>query len=150
MAEAITWEERQRRARSGLDLVRFLVGQWEGEGTSNGEPLRGRLVVRAILGDSFLEARETLFDASGQVDHEDLALYHYDVDEEHASVEYFMAPGWVARHHVEPLGSGPGCAWTSGPFSPRVELRPDEAGFSSSVWLPGEPVPSTVMRYRRA
>lgn len=149
MAEEITWEERQRLTRSGLDLARFLVGDWEGDGTSHGLPVRGRLSVRAILGETFLEARETSLDAQGAVDHEDLALYHYDVDEGHLSVEHFMAPGWVARHHVEPLPDGPGCIWNSGPFSPRVVLRPVGDGLVVSVWLPGEAAACTIMRYTR-
>ena len=42
----LDWEERGRLAREGLDPVRFLVGNWEGAGDSDGQKVTSRLSSR--------------------------------------------------------------------------------------------------------
>ena len=151
MAKELDWDERGALCRSSIDFLRFLVGRWEGEGLTHGEAVRGRLEARLRFGDTFLHMEETLRGADGRVTHEDAAFMRYDPDAEVVRVTHYMAHGWVSEQLVRPAGEGTGAFWYAGPFSPRVELRPDGPdGLVLRVMVPEQDEPDTVVRYRRA
>ena len=144
----ISWEERGARARDGLGALQFLVGEWTGEGHSHGEPVVGRLKVWSCFGDTFLEARETLTTPSGELEHEDACFYRYDPESRVIKVTQHMAHAWTSESLVSPEPWG--ARWYSGPFSPRVELRPDGPDvLVESVFDPEETEPSLRVVWRR-
>lgn len=143
----IDWDQRQDVVIRGLDATDFLLGDWVGTGEAHGVPLTGRLRVARVLGGSFVEATEQLYDADGRLDHEDRAFYRYDAEEAALRVTHLMAPGWVGERQVQPLA--PGLVWTAGPFAPRVELRPTATGLRVEVWMAFAAAPEAVMDYRR-
>lgn len=145
----ISWEERGSRAREGLLPMRFLEGTWVGEGETRGEPVRARLVVVRCFQDTYLEARETLMDASGEVQHEDVCFYRFDPENMVVKVTQHMAHAWTSDSLVQPEPWG--ARWYSGPFSPRVEWRLLAADrMVEEVYDPEESEPSLSITYRRA
>lgn len=146
------WSDRERRAREALARLAFLEGHWVGEGTAYGAPVRGRLVGQRILGDTFLETRETLFDAGGKLDHEDLTLYRFDTGEGHYRVLHLMAPAWRNEVPVVPTTSpdGPGLSWVAGPQAPRVEIRKEGEVLRVQVTMPDQDEPVVDLCYRPA
>ncbi len=131
-----------------LAPLAFLLGNWRGEGMSDGAPLTGRLLARHILSQTFIEVRETLTDAAGVLDHEDLCLYRFDPQCEQVRVVQFQAPAWSMERPVVALPGG-GVRWYDGPLGPQVVLRPDGEALRITVTLPGAPEPVMWMRYLR-
>lgn len=149
MAEEMAWDERLRQTREALAPLRFLEGSWQGEGTIHGESLRGQLTAASVFGDSFIEARERLFDAQGALSHEDVAFYRYDVKERHLRVTQLMAGAWQQEQWVVPTEAG--FRWYAGPFAAKVEfLRQPDGSLLIEIYDPEAMVPSGRMRYRRA
>lgn len=144
----VSVDAREAMAREGIAALQFLVGTWEGDGQSFGAPVRGRLVVARELGDTFLVARETLWDAQGAVDHEDLVYYRYDPYARILKITQLAAPGWSQEivGEIEPWG----LRWYAGPEAPAVHLRRDgERGLVVEVWEPEAKAPATRLTYRR-
>lgn len=149
MDHDIDWDARERLVKQQLAALDYLVGDWVGAGVSHGAPVTGHLCVRALLGGTFVEAREVLRDAAGAVDHEDLCMYRYDPDEKSLRVTQYLSPGWVENHIVEPLPTG-GIRWVTGPLGPRVEFSaPAPDTLLIQVWLPFNGEPAHVVRYTR-
>jgi hypothetical protein len=149
--DEIDWDAREAETHLRLAALDGLLGEWVGTGRSDGAPIRGRLGVRRILSGTFVEAREIIEDADGNVDHEDVCVYRWDPDERTLWVVQLLAPGWIERHRVEPLADGAGIRWITSPVSPRVELAavgPD--ALRVRVWMPGEAAPTHEMDYARA
>jgi hypothetical protein len=150
MGEETDGEAREAAVRAGLAPLHFLLGDWEGAGSSHGEPATGSLVARLTLADTFLEVTEQHFDAAGQADHADRTVYHYDPREGRLKVHHFMVPAWVVERVVLPFDDEPGVGWGAGPFDPRVELRPDGPDrLRVDVLMPFTAGPTVTMRYRR-
>lgn len=149
MDHQIDWDAHETRVLQELSALAYLVGDWAGAGQSHGAPVTGRLQVRAILGGTFVEAREVLFDAEGRPDHEDLCVYRWDPESGALRVTQYLSPGWVENHVVEPLPTG-GVRWATGPLGPRVEFSaPAPDALLIQVWLPMESEPAHVVRYSR-
>lgn len=149
MDQDIDWDARERLVKRHLAALAYLEGDWAGAGISHGAPVQGRLVVRAVLGGTFVEAREVLRDEAGDVDHEDLCVYRYDPEDKALRVTQYLSPGWVENHIVEPLASG-GIRWVTGPLGPRVELSAPAADtLLIQVWLPMQAEPAHTVRYVR-
>lgn len=147
----IDWDAREVETHARLAALDFLVGDWVGQGTSDGAPVQGRLAARRILSGTFVEAREILADMDGTITHEDLCVYRWDPDEVTLWVVQLLAPGWIERHRVEPLAGGAGVRWVTSPMAPRVELTtrgPD--ALRVTVWMPGQAAPTHQMDYARA
>lgn len=150
MDDEIDWDARAGEVTGRLTPLMFLVGDWEGEGDSHGAVVRGRLEVKVVLGGSFLEARETIFDAKGALDHEDLCLYRFDPKEGLLRVTQYLPPAWVEHYGIEVLPTG-AIRWVTGPLGPRVQLHPmDPDHLEVRVWLPLQAEPAHVLRYARA
>lgn len=144
-----TWEQRASLTRAGLVPLRFLLGSWEGTGGSPEAPLRGRLEIAARFGETWIEARETLWDAHGEIDHEDASFYRYDLVSEQVKVTQYSAPAWSQELLVVPTPAG--CRWVGSPLGPRVELLADGPdGLIVEVWEPFQSAPGHRMVYRRA
>ena len=144
------WSQRVAAIQAGVRPLRFLAGTWTGEGTSEGEPVRGRLVASLVLDDTFLECSEQLFTATGELDHEDRVVYRYDIENQTLRALHLQAPGWVTERHVDLLSEGTGFVWSGGPTLPRVVVRQlDAQEVQVEVWLPGEATATTRMLYRR-
>lgn len=151
MPRELDWDQRGALCRSSLDFLRFLVGRWEGQGHSHGQQVRAGLEARLRFGDTVLQLEESLWGPDGQLVHEDIALTRYDPDAELVRVTHTMAHAWISEQLVRPFDGGPGCFWYAGPFSPRVELRPDGPGaLDVRVLVPEQREPDTQIRYRRA
>jgi len=145
------WNQRVAAIQAGVVPLGFLQGQWEGEGTSDGQPVTGRLTARMVLDDTFLECSEQLFTAAGALDHEDRVLYRYDIEDQTLRALHLQAPAWVADRHVDLLDDQTGFAWRGGPTLPKVVVRQiDVDTVDVAVWLPGETAPVTRLTYRRA
>jgi hypothetical protein len=142
------WDARGAAAREGLEPLRFLVGRWQGEGSSDGVSVRASLEIAPRFGDTVLEARERLEDDDGALLHEDASFYRYDPVARQIKVLQIMAHAWVTDQLVQPEDWG--CRWYNGPEMPRVELRPDGPdGLLEEVWEPEARQPSVRVRYRR-
>lgn len=146
MPDRTDWEALERAALDALPMLDFLLGEWEGSGEAHGQPLTGRLTARRILGGTVVETRESLYDADGALDHEDLALYRVEPDRG-LFVQHLQAPGWSSEHAVEPVEDG--IAWESGPVEPRVVLHREGEALVTAVLFPYDPQPVAIMRYRK-
>ncbi len=145
MDDQSAWEERGRATREGIAPLDFLVGSWNGSGTSHGQPITGKLVVRPILDGTWLEARETQFGASGAQEHADVSLYRYDPEEHRIEVIHLMAHAHKSRHPVEEVDDA--FHWITGPMAPRLEIRSCPPGLRFEVWFPFEEAASVIMDY---
>jgi len=140
-----SWDERGRAAREGIAPLGFLVGDWTGTGTSRGEPITGKLVVRSTLGGTWIEAREIQFGETGVQEHEDVTLYRFDPEEHRMEVVHLMGHAHMSRHPVEPVKGA--FHWITGPMAPRLELRATESGLRFEVWFPLEDAAAVTMDY---
>lgn len=143
------WSERPALARAGLERLSFLLGEWAGTGSSDGHPIRGRLVVQSILGGTFYEAAETLRLADGTLDHEDRVLYRYALEDHSLRALHLQAPSWISDHYVDLLTDGEGLAWSGGPTVPRVQITHTNGTLVVEVRMPGESAPATHLTYTR-
>ncbi len=148
MSELDDWSERTRRAQIGLAPARFLIGEWIGTGATHGAPVMGRLSVRSILDDTFLEAVETSWDEDGNVDHEDRVLYRYDIADHSLRALHIQAPAWTTDRFVDVLNEPAGIVWRGGPALPRVLIFAAPHGLTVQVWMPGDESPSSVLHYQ--
>jgi hypothetical protein len=142
------WEQRARATRGRLQPLEFLVGDFFGDGTDHGEPIRARATGRLLLDGSWLELGEQILDPQGAVVHRDLALYRWDPAEQGLRVLHLMDRAWLAQYPVH-LDAAGRAAWTTGVGGPVVILEPCADGWTSSVRLPDEAEPSVRLRYRR-
>jgi hypothetical protein len=146
MADSPDWDAREAAARAALSALDFLLGSWEGEGVDHTRPLRGRFEARAILGGTWVETREQLWNADGALDHEDVALYRHE-PEAGLLVMHLQAPGWMSEHPVSLDEDA--VVWGASPVEPRVVMHPEDDDLVLSVWFPFQPVPAVRMVYRR-
>jgi len=143
-----SWQQRETESQRKLAALSFLLGEWIGEGSAEGRPVRGHLSAALRLGDTFLEVRETLTAADGTLDHEDICFYRYDSSQQQLRVLQMVQPAWTAERPV--LLSDGGLRWFDGPLGPQVSLRPTETGLLVTVRLPDAPEPVVELRYRHA
>lgn len=144
------WQQHIEAIQAGVRPLHFLEGTWKGEGISDGQPVRGHLTARLVLGGTFLECSEELFNAAGDLDHEDRVFYRYDSENQTIRALHLQHPGWVAERHVDQLVDQPGIVWRGGPTLPRVQVRQiDDDTVHIAVWLPGDEDPVTHLTYRR-
>lgn len=148
MDEAASWEERGKLARLGISVLDFMIGSWKGTGKSFDAHITATLVVRPILDGTWLEATETLFDANGQIDHQDTSMYRFDPDNSRLEVLHLMGHATFARHPIEPVGDA--LHWITGPGAPRLAIQPRGGGLRTEVQFPGEPAPAVTIDYKPA
>jgi hypothetical protein len=145
MDEEVRWEQHKQAAAAGIQALGFMVGKWSGTGTSYGATVTGTLTVRPILDGTWLEATETLFDASGSAEHTDISLYRYDPEESRLEVVHLMGHAHMSRYPVEPVG--PALHWITGPAAPRLAILPQPSGLRMEVQFPQEAAPVVTMDY---
>lgn len=142
------WESRARTTREGLAPLHFLVGQFEGQGSDGGRPIRARAVGRLLLDGSWLELAEEILAPDGAVDYRDLALYRFDPAEEGLRVLHLMERAWFAQYPVH-VDREMRLCWTTGVGGAEVILAPSDEGWGSRVRLPDESEPSVILNYLR-
>lgn len=133
--------------RIALEVLDWMLGEWQVEGVVDGQPVRGRAQVRRGVGGSVLEARERILRADGSLDYEDLAIYCWDDGARLMRVYHFSAPARMERYTVLPLDGRPGVHWMRSDLAARVVLTPDEGGWRAEVWVGVEPAPISALRY---
>jgi hypothetical protein len=146
--DSTDWSALGRAVQTALEDLDFLIGSWEGEGHSHGEPIEGRLCIQRVAGGGFVQAQDQTIEG-GRVTHEDLAIYRWDSPNESLRVHHYSPPGVVMDHYVLFDKQRGGIRWVSGPDAPRVELWPEGAELVMEVFLPGESAATQRMRYRR-
>lgn len=144
-----SWQQREKESREQLSSLSFLIGEWVGEGSAEGRPIRGHLKAALVLGGTFLEVRETLTQPDGTQDHEDICFYRYDTQQQQLRVLQMVQPAWTAERPVVLLGEG-GVRWYDGPLGPQVSLRPTDTGLLVTVRLPDTTEPVVELHYRHA
>ena len=144
-----SWQQLEKTSREQLSALSFLIGEWIGEGIADGRPIHGHLIAAMVLGDTFLEVRETLTRTDGTLDHEDICYYRYDTSQQQLRVLQMVAPAWTAERPVLLLREG-GLRWFDGPLGPQVSICPTATGLLVSVRLPNTPQPVVELRYRHA
>lgn len=132
----------------GLSRLRFLLGDWDGDGISHGEAIRGRLQIRGLADGGFIEQRDYLLEEE-RVVHEDLAIYRLDAASQSVRVQHFAPPGQVIDHYVLPDEARGGIRWVAGPGAARIEIWPEGGELCLAVFLPGDTEPAQSMRYKR-
>ena len=142
------WNSQQKVIQEALAGLRFLIGRWQGGGSSHGEAIEGRLTNRFIAEGGFIEQREELFE-NGVVVHEDLAIYRWDDTNQSLRVQHFAPPGVVNDAYVILDNERSGLRWVAGPGAPRIEIWPEQDGLCLEVFLPGSTEPAQTMRYTR-
>ncbi len=155
--------------REKLGTVAFLEGSWLGEGVAHSTRLTARLDAHWAFDKTFLEVRERTYDAEGVQDHEDVAWYRYDSEDDQLKVLHLMAPAHVTDRIVVSLaddaataigeqlaeehgGTPPeveGFWWYGGPFAPRVRVVRIGDELRTAVIFPGDALPAVRIRYRR-
>ena len=148
MDEAASWEARGEKAKRGIGALGFMVGSWQGQGQSHGQPVTARLEVRPRLDGTWLEATETLFDDQGQPEHADLSYYRYDPEEGRLEVLHLMDHATMQRHPVEPVGQA--LHWITGPMAPRLAIVPQAEGFRMEIQFPTDAAPVVTIDYKPA
>ena len=123
MAKEMDWDARGALVKAHIAPLRFLIGDWEGEGSSHGAHVRGRLRARVSLDESWVEVREQHWSATGALDHEELTMYRYDPTNEQLRAFQFTGHAWLSEHVIIPENGG--LRWFSGPLAPSVEIVPD-------------------------
>ena len=142
------WNSLRKSIDEALAEIGFLMGVWQGQGTSHGEPVSGRLTIRLIADGGFMEQREELLEG-GAVVHEDLAIYRWDATNQSLRVQHFAPPGVVNDAYVLLDSERPGLRWVAGPGAARVEIWPESNVLHLHVFLPGSPEAVQKMRYTR-
>ena len=144
------WHQHVEAVQAGVRPLHFLEGTWSGEGFSNGESVRGQLTARLVLGATFLECTEKLYNAAGELDHEDRVLYRYDSENQTLRALHLQHPGWVAERHVDRLDDHSGIVWRGGPTLTRVQVQQlDQDTVHIAVWMPGDAEAVTQLTYKR-
>ena len=144
----LSWDDQGDRAMVGIEPLRFLIGEWSGSGICHGEPVQGKMTVRGLMDGSWLEATETLLDASGEVIHTDMTLYRFDVQNESLVALQLFERATLTTSTVELLEAG--FRWITGPGAPQLRYWTEDLGFRYGVTMPDEAAPAIEMTYRRA
>lgn len=144
------WESRAARCRAGLEPLRGLFGRWEGAGEADGEALRGELVVRPALGESFVIQEERLLRADGSEAHAELVVYRWDDEAGVLRAVQHFAPAWV--EHATVSAPAPGTLrWDLGPLGPGVVfVLLGAAALRVEVWHPRGDRLLAAMEYTRS
>ena len=143
-----TWEEQGERALKGLEPIRFLIGRWTGQGQSYDEPVQGTFTVRALLDGTWLEATETLTNASGESVHRDLSLYRYNIEADGLEVMQLFEH---AHRSIAPVElTADGFRWITGPGAPQLRYVCTADTLRYTVVLPSEAAPAISMTYARS
>jgi len=144
----ISWDAQGDRAMAGIEPLRFLIGEWSGAGICHGESVQGKMTVRGLMDGSWLEATETLLNASNESIHTDLTLYRFDVQNETLVALQLFERATLTTSSVELLETG--FRWITGPGAPQLRYWIEESGFRYVVTMPDEAAPAVEMTYRRA
>jgi hypothetical protein len=139
--------EEENPERAALLPLHFVLGRWEGEGTSFGSKVAGSLKADLLFGDSFIELRETLWTESGEKDHEDSAWIGYDLLQRKLVATHFSAGASIGKMLV--LTGGNGFHWWGGATSPVVRYIHLEERLRVEVVPPGEDAPLHWVDYSR-
>ena len=148
MNESERWAKRGDMAKLGISALQFMVGQWQGQGTSHGQPVTATLMVSPQLDGTWLQACETLLDSNGAPEHTDLSYYRYDPESERLEVLHLMDHATLHRHPVEPVGNA--LHWITGPGAPRLAIIPQVSGFRMEVQFPTDAAPVVAIDYKPA
>ena len=142
------WQEQGVKARTELDPLRLLVGEWSGTGHCYDRSVRGAFAVTALLDGSWLDAAETLVDDRNVTVHADRSFYRYNTESDGLEVMQLFEHGHRSISPVELTDDG--FRWITGPGAPQLRYRMSSDSISYSVTLPGEDEPAIRMTYTRS
>lgn len=143
-----SWNTQGQRAQAGLEPVRRLLGEWSGVGVCHDAAVTGHMSLTVLLDGSWIQAVETLLDATGQSVHTDLCLYRFDVENDTLVALQLFERGSQMSSPVEVLDDG--FRWITGPGAPQLRFVSSADTFSYTVILPDEDAPVVEMTYKRA
>lgn len=142
------WKQQGIAARSALDPLRPLVGEWSGHGHCYDQTVQGVFTVTALLDGSWLEAAETLRDERNVTVHADRSFYRYNAEADGLEVMQLFEH---AHRSISPVElTEDGFRWITGPGAPQLRYRMSPESISYSVTLPGEARPAILMTYTRS
>ncbi len=146
--DAMDWTARGRQTREGLAPLHFLVGDFEGRGTDDGQLVHAQASGRLLLDGSWLELRERLLQPDGTPIHADFTLYRFDPVEGGLRVLHFMERAWHSQYPVHLQAPGR-IQWTTGVGGPKVTLVATDRGWRGQVQLPDQAEPTVLLEYHR-
>ena len=98
--------------------IKFILGEWKGEGQSFGQPITGHLRAQLRFRNTFIQLEEKLFQPDGALDYEDSSWIGLDSAQNRLSVTHFMAPATIERKLL--ILNETGFYWWVGPTAPIV------------------------------
>ena len=142
------WQEQGAKARTELEPLRFLIGEWSGHGHCYDQAVRGVFAVTELLDGSWIEAAETLVDDRNVTVHADRSFYRYNSETDGLEVMQLFEH---AHRSISPVEfTEDGFRWITGPGAPQLRYRVSPESVSYSVMLPGEDHPAIHMTYTRS
>ena len=141
------WTEQGRRAREEIASLRFLIGEWVGHGHYHGKEVTGHLDVAAILDGTWIEANETIQEASEGPPLTDRSFYRFDSESDALQVMQLFEHAHMSTHTVELTTDG--FRWITGPGSPQLHFRKTKDGITYTIQSVDEDAPSVQMSYMR-
>ena len=107
-------------AQQKLKPLDWIIGQWHGQGQTQGNPIFGVLHASLRLEKSFLVISEALFDAKEQLIHEDCTWCFWQPTQQHLVAHQFMPIGQTEQRIISVKQTS--MRWWAGPASPVVNL----------------------------
>ena len=136
-------------ARALLPMY-FILGEWEGEGSSFGQSLYGKLHAYLRFQDSFLCIEEQLFLPCGSLDYEDMSICSWSSIQNSIVTTNLSAPAQVHQKLVICSPETSSFRWWSAPNASVVYFSLTEAKLLEVVVeLPDTEQPASKMLYRR-
>jgi hypothetical protein len=151
--DQLHWDRRKAECRDAILQLGWLVGRWRGHGEV-ADGLRVSDVETKVLFDgTFIESRERIFTARGELEHEDLTIYGAAPEKGPGELwaNLYMLGGIAARYKVTVLGDNILCEPEG--MGARLSIARADDGYRVRVFFPSETggwVEDATLTYERA
>jgi hypothetical protein len=147
------WNRRRAECRDTIATLAWMFGRWRGHGESPAGPRISDVETKAIFDGTFVESRERVYTARGELEHEDLTIYGAEPERGPGEMwaHLYIPGGIMTRYRVSVLGDNVVCEPED--FGARLSIARAGDGYRVRVFFPGEAggwVEDSTLTYERA
>jgi hypothetical protein len=151
--DQVHWDRRKAKCRDAVAQLDWLVGRWRGHGEAPSGPRISDVETKVLFDGTFIESRERIYTAHGELEHEDLTVYGAAPEKGSGELwaNLYMIGGITTRYRVTVLGDNILCEPEG--VGARLSMARAGDGYHVRVFFPGETggwVEDAMLTYERA